>query len=285
MSPDECDCLGVFEPILELSKSTILPFPTFTVLCSPTENVFATQIRTGPSYPVPAADDYEHSPYDSSDNEDQPIHPLTLPGAKSKKKAYNVYWGHSTGTSSAEIQVKYFSGACYEGFPSVEDAIAAWDIAVVSNAIGPPPAGAHRRPRNNAQPSTPSQSMNSNPSHSPISMPSHGGSSTLCGSSNPSLRSSSTSETITSATPPATPSSRGSVACLTSITTALEGLSVDAYFIVIRGQTPSVYTSSSAALAATGNGARGLCCMVATRELANAMFVDHMMSGDVETIL
>lgn len=57
--------------------------------------MFATQIRTGPSYPVPATDDYEDSLYDSSDDEDQPIHPLALAGAKSRKKAYNVYWGHN----------------------------------------------------------------------------------------------------------------------------------------------------------------------------------------------
>lgn len=45
------------------------------------------------------------------------------------------------------------------------------------------------------------------------------------------------------------------------------------------------YESSSAALAATGSGIRALCCVVATRELANARFVEHVMAGDVEYIL
>lgn len=133
-SPDKCDYLGVFEPNLELRKSSILPFPTFAVLCSPTENMFFiqvvilllqldtlltclpfnNQIRTGPTYAVPASDDHgkltlllcahlsnkivDGSPYDSFDNEEQFIHPLTLPRPKSKKKAYNVYWGCSMGT-------------------------------------------------------------------------------------------------------------------------------------------------------------------------------------------
>jgi hypothetical protein len=83
---------------------------------------------------------------------------------------------------------------------------------------------------------------------------------------------------------------------------ALEGLNVDAYYVVIQGRKPGVYTSryfsavrtfiflltyecSSAGLAATGSNVRGLCCMVATRELANAMFVENAMMGDVENIL
>jgi hypothetical protein len=45
------------------------------------------------------------------------------------------------------------------------------------------------------------------------------------------------------------------------------------------------FESSSAALAATGSNLRGLCCMVATRELANAMFVEYAMAGGVEQIL
>ncbi|KIK05400.1 hypothetical protein K443DRAFT_130440 [Laccaria amethystina LaAM-08-1] len=186
-----------------------------------------------------------------------------------------------------EIQVKYFSGACYEGFASVEDALTAWDIAVASKAIGPPPAGAPRRRRRNLQPSTPSQSMDSLPSLSPISTPSHGSSSTLVGPSNTSLCLSSmatlpASRTITSTSaicsrhapvmtsppstpihpaacasssaltpsspsslsidPPATPSSRGSAAHLTSITAALGGLNIDAYYVVVRGRKPGVYT-------------------------------------------
>ncbi|EDR03943.1 uncharacterized protein LACBIDRAFT_306662 [Laccaria bicolor S238N-H82] len=41
----------------------------------------------------------------------------------------------------------------------------------------------------------------------------------------------------------------------------------------------------SAALAAMGNGGCGLCCVVTTRELANVMFVDHVMADEVENIL
>jgi hypothetical protein len=45
------------------------------------------------------------------------------------------------------------------------------------------------------------------------------------------------------------------------------------------------FESSAAALAATGSNIRGLCCMVATRELANAMFVERAMVGEVEQLL
>ncbi|KIK01204.1 hypothetical protein K443DRAFT_7134 [Laccaria amethystina LaAM-08-1] len=235
---------------------------------------------------VPAADDYDDSPYDSSDNEDKRVHPLALPGVKSKKKAYNVYWGRSTGTytswSSTEIQVKYFSGACYEGFPSVEDALAAWDISMASNAIGPPPAGAPCRRCRNLQPSTSSQTNNSIPSLSPISTPSRRGTSppstpvrsaarasgsalspsspssltvstAACASGSALSPSSASSLTVSTHDPPATPSSHGSAARFTSITAALEGLNVDAYYVVIQGRKPGVYTSRyfSAPLAAT----------------------------------
>lgn len=137
----------------------------------------------------------------------------------------------------------------------------------------------------------PSQSMNPIPLRSPISTLSRGGSSTLCG-------------TNSTHDPPATPSSRASAARLTDITAALEGLVIDAYYVVIRGCQPGVYTSryvsaarriflflllifefSSAALAATGSNVRGLCCVVATQELANAMFVENAMMGDVQKLL
>ncbi|KIK04384.1 hypothetical protein K443DRAFT_4686 [Laccaria amethystina LaAM-08-1] len=228
---------------------------------------FNDQIRTGPTYPVPAADDDNFS-YDSSDYEEQAIHPLAEAGARSKKKAYNVYWGRQTGTfrtwSSAEIQVKYFSGACFKGYSSLEEAITEWDIAVEGGHIGP---GAHCRlcHRDVLQLSTPSRD--------PISTPSRG-SSTLGPSDTSSrgLSSMSTqpaSQNITCTTPtpvcpvsrasgsslspslpsslsnstpgpPATPSSHGSASRFASITDALEGLNIEAYYAVIRAMAGEV---------------------------------------------
>ncbi|EDQ99025.1 uncharacterized protein LACBIDRAFT_335428 [Laccaria bicolor S238N-H82] len=68
-----------------LPKPTIFPFP-------PRSPSHAVQRRmcSLPSHPYNNV--VEDSLYDSSDDEDQPIHPLALAGAKSRKKAYNQ-WG------------------------------------------------------------------------------------------------------------------------------------------------------------------------------------------------
>jgi hypothetical protein len=185
--------------------------------------------------------------------------------------------------------VKYFSGACYKGYSSLEEALSEWDIAIAGGHIGP------RTPRrvrrcDALQPSTPSRDpviQPSTPSRDPVSTPSRG-SSTLVGPSNTSRGLSSMSaqpasqnSTCTTPTrsrrapdmtsPPSTPvrpasrnsgstlspsspsslsnfthgppSSRGSAARIASITNALEGLNVDAYYAVIQGRKPGVYTS------------------------------------------
>ncbi|EDR10664.1 uncharacterized protein LACBIDRAFT_317393 [Laccaria bicolor S238N-H82] len=238
------------------------------------------QTQRGPSYAIPADD----SPHDSSDDEDQFIHLLHSQVPNPRKRHTMFIGAPQRECSHHEIQVKYFSRACYEGFPSLQDALTAWDIAIASKAIGPPSAGVPRRRCSNLEPSTPPRSLNTIPPLGPISMPSHRGSSTLAwplrGSSSISTLPASQTITCTSPTcsrhapamtsppstpvrpaardngsaltpsspsslsvdPPATPSSHGSAACLSSITAALEGLNMDAYYIVIRGRNPGIYT-------------------------------------------
>jgi hypothetical protein len=97
-------------------------------------------------------------------------------------------------------------------------------------------------------------------------------------------------------------SSLGSATRLASIISALEELDVESpepSYVVLRGLSPGVYASrcvsahlffvsslmikfSKSALAATGSNPRGMCCLVASEDIANAMFVAKVMANEIE---
>jgi hypothetical protein len=101
---------------------------------------------------------------------------------------------------------------------------------------------------------------------------------------------------------PSSPSSQGSASRLASIINAFEELDIESHrphYVVLRGTSPGVYASrclsfshdfgplltvksSTSALAATGSHSDGVCCLVASKDLANAMFVAKSMAKEVE---
>ena len=112
--------------------------------------------------------------------------------------------------------MKCFSGSSYQGYPSIETAISAWEHAVSSGVVGPCPANSRCYV---SPPTTPSRSSARN-------------------------RAPSTPSSAHKVTDSSSPS-HGSATRLASITSALEELGLESRepFYVLRGLSPGVYAN------------------------------------------
>lgn len=134
--------------------------------------------------------------------------------------------------------MKHFPGNSYQGYHSVDMAIAAWDHAVSSGVVGPRPANSNRYA---SPPSTPSRASARNPGLS--SAHSVTDSCETCSRNNaaPVVPTSSGRSVEVSS-----PSSIGSATRLASIISALEELDLESqepFYVVLRGLSPGVYAS------------------------------------------
>ncbi|EDR12589.1 uncharacterized protein LACBIDRAFT_323162 [Laccaria bicolor S238N-H82] len=220
--------------------------------------------------------------------------------SKKGKVAYNIYYGRTTVRSSAASQVKSFPGSVYEGFSNIPAAIAAWEYAVSNKTVGPhagPPNTPRRQVHHNTMantttvvvPSTPSRQVTRTTPSTPTPLPTN--------LTTPTSPIASASSSNISSDPP---SSRGSEAHLAAIVAVMDNLCITAYYVVVRGKVPGVYSTtfvvytssfspltseiSASALAALGTDPRGLCCLVAKKADADAMFVAQSMTGNIERL-
>ncbi|KAF8156908.1 hypothetical protein B0H34DRAFT_675286 [Crassisporium funariophilum] len=208
------------------------------------------------------------------------------PPSRHKKVAYNVYYGQSTGVflswSSAECQVKFFSGCCYQSYASQKEAIEAWEYAVATKTVGPAsstfyskqklpevPTLSHALDAASVMPANATAPLTTYPTYvladvpaPSIWLPGHDHSAgSLMPSSPSSMSSLLPSFSVARPLAPSTPLSKGSATCLSTIKATLR-------------YEPGIYADQKSAFAAKGRKKCSLCCMVETKEIANDMFVE-----------
>ncbi|KAF8961318.1 hypothetical protein BDZ97DRAFT_1760056 [Flammula alnicola] len=80
------------------------------------------------------------------------------------------------------------------------------------------------------------------------------------------------------------PASRGSASRLAAIETVMQKLDLGPHYVVLVGKKPGVYASQTSALSAAGDDPRNVCRLVASKELANSLFVTKYEAGEVERL-